>query len=331
MFHKIVQSIVKKKPVYKSDTCLEYVLNSSDIITLTLINPPYQTDLNVQKVHDMIESYRTNKEYGRFKNTIVIAVRMVGSTTLYLVDGQHRVEMIKQIQVEYPFRVIFYPIHTDNEMRNLFKELNYDSHKNIAYVSLGADKAKLVDDLQKHYSEKPFTKKKNGSKLYTIRGFMDKISDYVQTFDTLPDLIQDIDHKQTDFISKVTFDRPYVEETECIATNFILPIISCNFIDYLKDPTIQPIYKGKNDVIPNNISLTLKRRVWNYHIGRERGITVCHVCNINIIDQASFHCGHVIAKSRGGQNTVDNLRPICQSCNSSMGTMDMNEFILSIG
>ena len=328
MFHKYVQSIIKKKPIDKSPEFIEYLLPSSEIVKLTLENPPYQTDLNLQKVDGMIESYRENPEYGRFKNIIVIAARMVGEPTLYLVDGQHRVEMLKQIQVNYSFRVIFYPIYTDDQMRKLFKELNHDSHKNMTYVSLGADTAKMVDDLIKHYENKPFTKKKGISKLYTINYFfIHEISDYIKTFDTLPELIQDLEQKQRDFISNCDFTKYYAEEADCITSQFILPIKSCNFKDYLKDTTIQPTYQGKNNAIPKTIPLTLKGRVWNEHIGRDHGTTICMVCKYTLIDKISFHCGHVIAVSKGGQNTVENLRPICQSCNSSMGNENMFEFI----
>lgn len=34
-----------------------------------------------------------------------------------------------------------------------------------------------------------------------------------------------------------------------------------------------------------------------------------------------------IARANGGEDTIENLRPICQPCNSSMGTRNMNEFI----
>jgi hypothetical protein len=40
---------------------------------------------------------------------------------------------------------------------------------------------------------------------------------------------------------------------------------------------------------------------------------------------------HVIPKAKGGQNTVENLRPLCGSCNSSMGTRNLNSFILEMG
>ena len=41
----------------------------------------------------------------------------------------------------------------------------------------------------------------------------------------------------------------------------------------------------------------------------------------------SFHCGHIIAEAKGGETIVSNLKPICQNCNSSMGTTN-NYFIL---
>ena len=43
----------------------------------------------------------------------------------------------------------------------------------------------------------------------------------------------------------------------------------------------------------------------------------------------SFHCGHVIAEKNGGSIEITNLRPICQICNSSMGTTNMDVFVKS--
>lgn len=45
--------------------------------------------------------------------------------------------------------------------------------------------------------------------------------------------------------------------------------------------------------------------------------------NVNVFD---FECGHVVAKSKGGEDKVDNLRPICSTCNKSMGVMNMEEY-----
>lgn len=81
-----------------------------------------------------------------------------------------------------------------------------------------------------------------------------------------------------------------------------------------------PKYKKKS--IPS----ALKRKVWYVYMGEEKGVGLCTCCGISKINQFSFHCGHVVSEKNGGEMNVDNLRPICQNCNSSMGTKNMTEF-----
>ena len=84
--------------------------------------------------------------------------------------------------------------------------------------------------------------------------------------------------------------------------------------------------KGKKKSIPS----TMKRLVWNTHIGEEIGKAKCLCCKITDITQLSFNCGHIIAESNGGELIVSNLKPICQNCNSSMGTRNMNDFMRTL-
>lgn len=76
-----------------------------------------------------------------------------------------------------------------------------------------------------------------------------------------------------------------------------------------------------------SIPSTVKRLVWNKYIGEEIGKSKCLCCGLTDITQMSFHCGHVISEHNGGKIEVSNLKPICQNCNSSMGIMNMDEFI----
>jgi len=75
------------------------------------------------------------------------------------------------------------------------------------------------------------------------------------------------------------------------------------------------------------ISSTIKRLVWNIHIGEDYGKAKCICCKTTDITQLSFNCGHIIAEINGGELIVSNLKPICQNCNSSMGTKNMDEFM----
>ena len=80
--------------------------------------------------------------------------------------------------------------------------------------------------------------------------------------------------------------------------------------------------KEKRKAIPKHI----KTLVWNKYIGADIASADCMSCRTVKISNRSFHCGHVIAESKGGDMTINNLRPICEACNGSMGTKSMNEF-----
>jgi 5-methylcytosine-specific restriction endonuclease McrA len=99
----------------------------------------------------------------------------------------------------------------------------------------------------------------------------------------------------------------------------------------LKEPKIKEA-KPPKEVKPKKkpISSTIKKLVWNTNIGEEIGKAKCVCCKSTDITQMSFNCGHVISEHNGGETIVSNLKPICQNCNSSMGTKDMNEFMLSL-
>lgn len=75
------------------------------------------------------------------------------------------------------------------------------------------------------------------------------------------------------------------------------------------------------------IPKALRARVWHTYIGQEIGMTKCMCCETSDITSFNFECGHIIPESKGGSTTINNLRPICGTCNRSMGSMDMNDFI----
>lgn len=57
------------------------------------------------------------------------------------------------------------------------------------------------------------------------------------------------------------------------------------------------------------------------------GIQMCWCCRVEPITKANHDCGHIIPESKGGKINLDNLRPICGNCNSTMGTKNMKKFI----
>jgi 5-methylcytosine-specific restriction endonuclease McrA len=83
----------------------------------------------------------------------------------------------------------------------------------------------------------------------------------------------------------------------------------------------------KKQPIPNHV----KTLIWNHWVGCDKAESFCLCCKVTKISIRSFHAGHIIAESKGGDMTVKNLKPICGPCNLSMGSMNMDEFIKKFG
>ena len=76
-----------------------------------------------------------------------------------------------------------------------------------------------------------------------------------------------------------------------------------------------------------SISRNLREIIWNRYIGEDIIKHRCCCCKIRYIRNTDFHAGHIIAQSKGGKDTIENLRPICSQCNLGMGTINMIDYI----
>ena len=81
----------------------------------------------------------------------------------------------------------------------------------------------------------------------------------------------------------------------------------------------------------NKISHCMKRQVWATHVGDDIGKITCLCCKLTDITQLTFICGHIISESQGGDISIGNLLPICNSCNLSMGTKNLNDYMKNNG
>ena len=68
----------------------------------------------------------------------------------------------------------------------------------------------------------------------------------------------------------------------------------------------------------------VKEAVWRKYNGNKMN-GKCYVCKVPITF-TNFEVGHNKPYSKGGKWTINNLRPICRSCNRSMGTMTIEAF-----
>jgi HNH endonuclease len=86
-----------------------------------------------------------------------------------------------------------------------------------------------------------------------------------------------------------------------------------------KDGSVQ---KYKKKAVPKSV----RSISWRKYMGHVLDAP-CYCCKTTMISGDSFHAGHVIAEKNGGKATVENIRPICATCNLSMGTRNMHDFM----
>ena len=70
-----------------------------------------------------------------------------------------------------------------------------------------------------------------------------------------------------------------------------------------------------------------RMKVWDKEFGASVDRSKCPICGMNEISRFNFTVGHRKSLKNGGTNNMRNLRPICQQCNSQMGSMNMSVYI----
>lgn len=73
------------------------------------------------------------------------------------------------------------------------------------------------------------------------------------------------------------------------------------------------------------VTKSVKISVWTKMWGTESAVGQCYVCGRPINNQ-DFVAGHIVAKANGGDESVDNLLPICSPCNGSMGKENLENY-----
>jgi len=95
-------------------------------------------------------------------------------------------------------------------------------------------------------------------------------------------------------------------------------------------PVIPVVSVKKERKTKEKIPASVKNTLWSLHfLNSLQGN--CQCCKTEIISKNNFDCGHIISEKEGGKVELDNLKPICRSCNSSMGITNMNDYMKKYG
>lgn len=301
--------------------------------------PLFQSVLNDDKIKEMIFSYKNNPEFFYFKNKIVVSYIPSNENNIYIMDGQHRIEMIKELsKLNYDdyINICCYIINDEEKIKLLYDELNKDSYKNMNYVFLDDFSKdlhnKFVEYLKTNYGFYFEKRQKKEAYKKTITEFLNEIEEtnYLLKFDSFTKMKEDFESANFTYNYlikyKVLFLNNnkifYKDEHDSVDNGIVFTLKNNNFIDYLLNRNTTPHHKFKKE--KKRITKKLKKEVWIKEYGdKKEGKCQYNNCK-NIIYEKDYSCGHIISEYNGGETSINNLRPMCYGCNNKLGKRNWN-------
>jgi hypothetical protein len=312
--------------------CLTYVVPSARLRKLSprFKTPTCQADLDPTRVQEMFASYQANPEFMAFKKTIVLAA-VAACDTLYTVDGQHRLRMAEQHDLEEEFTVVVFNIQSDAEMNALFVEINKDSLKSAGFVSMGIDAqqrcAEFKELLECKYSALFASERKaKTDRVQTLTSFLRELgkTPYIDQFVSADAILDDLEAASDAFCKSVDVLEAelYKEDSAQFKNKFMPPLTRCNFVEFLNDRSVEPFYERKVKRAP--VSKKVRLESWKNEFGEaESGkCPKCCVVVMNRDEKYGWHAGHIKSHKNGGKEVAANLRPICATCNGKMNSQN---------
>ena len=121
--------------------------------------------------------------------------------------------------------------------------------------------------------------------------------------------------------------RAYISGSYCMKCLASPCVSNCSmYYDLSQRNKNIPISSQTQSVKPRKtIPKKIRGIAWKIQFGDStKGSCFCCKKELDVFDD--WHAGHIVSHSNNGTDTADNLRPVCGSCNLSMGTENMDAF-----
>lgn len=309
-------------------------------------HPLFQTTLNSDKVEEMKVRYSDDNKYNHHFlacSVITIAHLIVGDKEdYYLLDGQHRVQMLIELEENKTVLVALINVRTKDEMEMLFKSINADSAKCHIYDYPIFEQQLYVELKELLQTKYIFLPKSSSSRhrLYCQSEFVDMLikTNIITSISDDPspkEVFSFLKKKDKEFFTKMDYLSKYHQDKDSFKEQEIVSIDnkSCifmkrnNFFEWLVNPSIELEHEFRKRP---SISKKLQKEVWQKEFNAmTNGKCPIYKCP-NILDTKtvnSWQCGHITSIMNGGVTKIENLRPICTDCNKSMSSMNWDDYV----
>lgn len=110
----------------------------------------------------------------------------------------------------------------------------------------------------------------------------------------------------------------------------IRAFLSGNNIPATQSNPKDDVSKDQRDTTRRNFTKADVEVVWETYLGGSSE-GVCLLCNSNRIvkdDRSTWEMSHIEPHSLGGSSKLNNIRPLCFTCNRSMGALNLQTFVI---
>jgi hypothetical protein len=288
-----------------------------------------------------------------FLPNIISLAKIEDNNKMIVLDGQHRLSSLKKLYLydtydiydisSQQIRVDVYTVNNQEEAREIYNIIN--SSKKVELYT-GDIAPYIIPKIQKYFCERFQKYCKPTANPRGLNINLEQLGKRLQAYDVINKLnltlenidlfIQDI-HRLNNFYADKSMEELFlyghkdslIRELKESKEDFYLGL-------YRKYEWIDRILEYKTDNKPfheQNHSLnenkrkrippSIRKKVWSKHFKLIKGECFCCQKELYMDD---FECGHIIPVKDGGQNTAENLEPVCRQCNQDMGTINLNVY-----
>ena len=325
-----------------------------------LKKPPHQGGLQDEKINGMIEEYMSNPSYWGHKQIIVIG-ELNGN--YFITDGQHRLEAAEKLYKEHnkndTLLFNWNIVNNEDELRGLYHSVNHDSAKNSLYIEqelmVQCRSESFVDFFKENYRPLFPNKMSAAGKRYPIEIFRDELTKrnfFDRERHSRDGIFSDMKPSESyheyilrsnaEFYERYDYDKYvrerqldnlfYKDEINFIAHDrLVFMFKNCNFLDWIMNKSTEPSHKTKRT--RESIPRSIRDKVWKSEFGtNEQGMCPIPHCEtvLEWKKKDSWHAGHKKSHMNGGELKLENLRPICWSCNLDMGGTNWDDYVARI-
>jgi len=329
------------------------IMTTTMLKSLQIVKPEIQRIIDNNKVYDIVNlqlDFFKKHNYFNFSASNPLNLHYF-KDQYWLIDGQHRLAAMESLYTNHGHNietyVIIVSVNTDEELRLNYEMINKNTPLPDFSLFENIDK-KIPETVALHFQllyPKIWAKTTKARRPHIFLNYFQETLAYICDIVNIKDVteLQNLVTNYNEKLSKWDFN---VFQTSYKVNDSMYKIAKEQGF-YLGLFSYQPseeygfqwakkiVEEHTGKIIKSTSSYSKKKKIpkkvkndsWDCYVGKNVATAKCICCKISEINAKDFVAGHVVSEYNGGQVVVDNLMPICQPCNSSMGVTNMEDYI----